>query len=130
MNEASNALDIVPAAVVVPPDSGDYLEAETIQLTESVIANLAASSLTNISLFDFAPPNPPESNHTTAGECRTFPGDDLWPEDAVWDTLDLLTGGALIKTVPLASSCYDSWGDYDAEACAYITDQWTNSSLQ
>lgn len=85
--------------------------------------------MTNISLFDFADESS-TGKRTAAGECKTFPGDASWPDDIVWNVLDLLSGGALIKTIPLASPCYDGWGNYDAATCAYVTEQWTNSSFQ
>ena len=62
---------------------------------------------------------------------QTFPGDLLWPNRIVWRVLDLLTGGdTLIRTVPLSAPCYNDWGVYDEDRCAFITEQFTNSSLQ
>lgn len=128
MLPAANASTLAAAAEKV---SGSDLAAESIQLTEAVISNLTELAVTNISLFGFANESVPESKRAvSAGECRTFPGDASWPVDVVWKVFDLLTGGALIETVPLASPCYDSWGNYDADTCAHITEQWTNSSLQ
>lgn len=43
--------------------------------------------------------------------CKVFPGDAAWPSDRVWDIFNELLGGALIKTKPIASSCYNDW-DY------------------
>lgn len=116
-------------------DNDKYFPAETLRLTDAVISNLTSLSLTNISLFYFG-----DSNFTStkrdavvdaaAVECKTFPGDAAWPDESTWDVLNLLTGEALIKTVPLASPCYDNWGTYDAVECAYLGEQWTNSSLQ
>lgn len=122
---AANQSTVAVAAEVVV---GDYLPGESYQLTDAVIANLTALSLTNISLFDFA------SNASILrradSDCKTFPGDFLWPNEPLWALLDLLTGGALIKTVPLASPCFDTWGNYDAVECARVDEQWTNSSMQ
>lgn len=58
-----------------------------------------------------------------------FPGDPMWPSDIVWDVFDLLLGGALIKTKPLASPCYTDFGDYDAEQCEWLTANWSNDSF-
>lgn len=123
---AANTSTLAAAAEKV---SGSDLAAENLQLTDAVISNLTNLAVTNISLFGFADESAP-SKRAVAGECKTFPGDASWPDDVVWNVFDLLAGGALIETVPLASPCYDSWGNYDAETCAYITDQWSNSSLQ
>lgn len=95
-----------------------------------MLANLTSLVLSNVSLFDFADGASTTSKRAAATGCKTFPGDASWPSDLIWDVFDLLTGGALIKTVPLASPCYDNWGNYDAVECAYLLDQWTNSSLQ
>lgn len=113
-------------------DGSGYLPLETVQLTDAVISNLTSLSLTNISLFDFGDINASTTatKRTAPGECKTFPGDAAWPSDLVWDVLDLLVGGALIKTVPLASPCYDSWGNYDANECAYVTEQWQEPTIQ
>lgn len=122
-------MSTVAAAAAVVNDSS-YLPAETLQLTDAAIANLTSLSLTNISLFEFGDSSSTASKRAATGECKIFPGDSEWPADSTWDVLNLLTGEALIKTVPLASPCYDDWGNYNADECAYLTDQWTNSSLQ
>lgn len=97
-------------------------------LTDAVLANLTALSLSNISLFSFSSRDT-LSKRAASAECKTYPGDVLWPNELIWTVFYLLTGKALIKDVPLASVCYDSWGTYDADECAYITEQWTNVSL-
>lgn len=112
-----------------------YLPAETLQLTDAVISNLTSLSLTNISLFNFGDSGSTNTKRTAAAaaadaECKTFPGDAAWPDESTWGVLNLLTGEALIKTVPLASPCYNDWGNYDADECAFLNEQWTNSSLQ
>lgn len=117
-------------------DNDNYLPAETLQLTDAVVSNLTSLSLTNISLFNFGDSSSTDTERTAAAaaaataECKAFPGDAAWPDESTWDVLNLLTGEALIKTVPLASPCYDDWGNYDADECAFLNEQWTNSSLQ
>lgn len=111
-------------------DDSDYLPAEAVQLTDAVISNLTSLALTNISLFNFGDTISSQTKRNDAAQCKTFPGDAAWPIDLIWDIFDLLTGGALIKTIPLASPCYDNWGNYDAEECAYVTEQWTVSTIQ
>lgn len=96
-------------------------------LTDAVLANLTNLSLTNISAFDFASKNNPRLSCST--ECKVFPGDEAWPGGVTWEVFNLLTGLAVLKDVPLSSACYESWGNYNAEACAYITKQWSNVSL-
>lgn len=45
---------------------------------------------------------------------RSSPTNILWPSKRTWELFDLLLGGALVKTVPLAASCYSAWSEYDA----------------
>lgn len=47
----------------------------------------------------------------------------------MWNEIDLLLGGALIKTIPYASPCYKSFDDYDANECQFISDNWVFGSL-
>jgi hypothetical protein len=102
---------------------------ESIQLTDAVLSNLTELSLTDISLFGFADASAADKRAVASGTCKTYPGDPSWPSDLVWGVFDLLSGGALIKTVPIAAHCYDSWG-YNAANCAYVTDNFSNSTLQ
>lgn len=97
-------------------------------LTEAVISNLTNLSLTGIDLFTFAATDTTIEKRC-AESCKTYPGNSLYPSAIIWNVLDLLLGGSLIKNVPLPSVCYDTWGKYDAAQCQYITDQWANVSL-
>jgi hypothetical protein len=96
-----------------------------IQLTDAVLANLTALQLTNISLFGFGGPGT-----TSTGACKVFPGDANYPSPAAWSVLDLLTGGALIKTVPIGAVCYANTAIYDAVQCQAILANWTKSETQ
>lgn len=98
---------------------------ETLQLTADALATLSQNQST---LFQFG--NSSTLSARTVGGCKVFPGDFWWPSSLVWTLFDKVLGGALIKTVPLAASCYSSWPEYDADTCATITDDWTNSNLQ
>lgn len=97
---------------------------ETFQLTETVLANLTAFS--NISVFGFA--NDSNSHLPVSGECKTYTGDPNWPTNTAWDDLNAVLGGALIKTKPVASSCYHDWGDYNETHCEWLTANWVNNS--
>ncbi|ORY59448.1 uncharacterized protein BCR38DRAFT_351380 [Pseudomassariella vexata] len=126
---AANLSTVAPAAEVISGNSG-LLDEETSQLTDAVLANLTDLSLTNISLFAFADSITSKKDRRAPSEsCKTYPGDASWPNNMTWGMLDLLTGGALIKTVPIASPCYNNWGNYDAARCKYVTDKFSNVSL-
>ncbi|KAL1845367.1 hypothetical protein VTK73DRAFT_619 [Phialemonium thermophilum] len=122
---------VAPAAEPVSPDatnaSAPLLPAETVQLTDSVLANLTDLQLSNISLFSFDNGSAVAKRSLFSG-CKTYPGDLLWPSQIVWDVFNLLLGGALIKTVPFASPCYQDFHNYDAAKCAYLTNNWSNYS--
>ncbi|KAF5602541.1 isoamyl alcohol oxidase [Fusarium pseudocircinatum] len=110
---------------------GDYLAEEAFQLTDASLPQIDEIDPDHASLF--YPENVSTKRRSlssrTATKCKTFPGDFLWPKEPVWKLLDLITGGALIKTVPIAASCYDNLGVYDKTRCSYVTDNWSNSSL-
>ena len=104
-----------------------WFEYEKTQLTQQAIEGLRRTAATAgiASLVDF------ERGPTLAtGECKTFPGDDAWPSGAQWDALNGLLGGSLIPTVPIAASCYHSWGVYDQARCAAVTENFTDPYFQ
>lgn len=65
-----------------------------------------------------------------AGECRAYPGDELWPAKTQWNALNDLLGGALISTIPVAAPCYQAWGRFDEEKCDKVLANWTNPYFQ
>lgn len=107
---------------------------ERVQLTEGVLADVS-SALQNsdvAKMFAFAGNSTSNSTVAKRGvhhRCKAMPGDLFWPLDLVWDLFDLLLGGRLIKTVPLAAYCYPDWPEYDATKCASITTDWMSSQL-
>ncbi|GIC86651.1 uncharacterized protein Aud_003025 [Aspergillus udagawae] len=84
--------------------------AETLQLTDAVLANISSTIRTR-----------PSSLRLTIIYGRP---------SGTWELFDLLLGGALVKTVPLAASCYSSWPEYDAVECETVKSHWTNSYMQ
>lgn len=112
--------------------TGDYLPEEKIQLTDSILSNLTDLQLTNVSVLYFDDTTQNEKRALQAGlpKCKTFPGDLFWPGTIIWKVLDLVTGGAIIKTVPIGAACYDEFGAVDDARCVQVVDNWTNSSLQ
>lgn len=106
--------------------------AETLQLTDAVLANISFTIQTQTQLFAFGNNASGSANLTARGVkfCKVFPDDILWPSKRTWELLDMLLGGALVKTVPLAASCYSAWPEYDAAECEAVTSNWTNSYMQ
>ncbi|KAJ6002367.1 FAD linked oxidase N-terminal [Penicillium sp. IBT 35674x] len=107
---------------------------EKLQLTESALVEVAQTlqNETIASMFAFA--NVTNSSSTmskrsVSHRCKPMPGDLLWPSELIWDVFDVLVGGSLIKTKPLAAYCYPDWPEYDATKCATITADWLSSDL-
>jgi len=129
---AANASTVAPAADVVAAGdsnaSADYFPAEVVQLTPDVITNLTILNLTGIGMFDFGDSDDAVTKRSVSS-CKVFPGDRAWPSNLVWTVFDLLLGGTLIKTTPIAASCYSDWPrDEDAAKCDYISANWNNNS--
>lgn len=98
---------------------------EAVQLQESDLSGLPAAYA---SLLAFSTPSPSQN-----ASCKVFPGDAAWPSDPAWAILNSTTSkGGLIKTIPIAAPCYPGsvYNVYNVAECTYITNQWTNSSLQ
>jgi hypothetical protein len=126
----ANQGNVASAAEIVIEDAPHiFSEAEKYQLTDAVLANLTNLQLTNISLFEFADENATLTGSIFTG-CKTFPGDFSWPSKIVWGVLDLLTGNALIKTIPIGAVCFKNNKNYNAEKCTTVLSQWKTSELQ
>ncbi|KAL4860980.1 hypothetical protein BDV12DRAFT_82858 [Aspergillus spectabilis] len=111
-------------ASTVSAQGKGYFDFETVQLLPADLQNLNDSDAT---LFSFDSTDSHVDNSARSlSLCKVFPGDILWPSKVIWGLLDLVTGGALVKGVPRASTCY-SGPAYDAADCDYLTSQWTNS---
>ena len=122
-----------PAAEIVASLSSnataDLFPAETIQLTDAVLANLTSLQLTNVSIFAFlGASNEAAVAKLAASPCKTCEGDALWPSASGWNLFDTLLGSALIKTVPFGAVCYNDFGNSDPAKCATITNNWQNNS--
>ncbi|OQE29394.1 hypothetical protein PENSTE_c002G02164 [Penicillium steckii] len=120
-----NAVSAVSRVAVQSSSGAPLFESETLQLTDSSLSHLSKNES---ALFDFGKND--STLHTRSfGACKVFPGDWLWPSNWVWWLFDELLGNALIKTVPLAASCYSSWPEYDAEKCSTLNSEWNDSNI-
>lgn len=93
-----------------------------------MLANLTDLELSSIDAFYFESTKSKRSA-ADAPKCKTFPGDKLFPGELIWKVFDLLSGGALISTVPLGSACYKG-EHYDEAKCNFLLDNWSNSTTQ
>ncbi|KAF4471583.1 hypothetical protein FALBO_1498 [Fusarium albosuccineum] len=100
----------------------------TPQLTDAVLANLTDLELSDVDLFYFQDTKSNEKRSAAGtSKCKVFPGDKLFPGKLIWKVFDLLSGGALIDTVPLGSACYKG-EHYDEAKCQFLLDNWSNST--
>ncbi|KAF4909239.1 FAD-linked oxidoreductase ZEB1 [Colletotrichum fructicola] len=124
---------IAPAAELIAVNAAasgiEYLDFETSQLTDKVLANLTSYDIGDASVFDFGDEGD-VTGKRAARSCKVFPGDSAWPSSATWSLFDLLTGSALVDGVPSAAVCYKDWPQYDEAKCAEVTAQWASPSYQ
>jgi hypothetical protein len=140
VRDAAATESVAPAATTVPADSSAgaaLFPVEAVQLTDDVlrVADSQTEEVDILALFGFE-----NSTNTTAaarrakrsGACKAFPGDWNYPKSLVWSIFDLLLGGALIKTTPVAAPCYktSAWNDYDETKCADISARFMTAELQ
>ncbi|CAG5182752.1 uncharacterized protein ALTATR162_LOCUS10317 [Alternaria atra] len=131
--------DVTPAAATVSADSPAgvaLFPLETVQLTDEALktADSQTSEVDVGALFGFDGGNETKAIAKRAlrsGQCKAFPGDSNYPKEWVWSVFDLLLGGALIKTTPIAAPCYknSAWNDYDEGKCADISARFTTADL-
>ncbi|KAK3192612.1 FAD-linked oxidoreductase hmp9 [Lecanicillium sp. MT-2017a] len=62
-------------------------------------------------------------------KCRCVPGEDCWPSESEWSAFDSSLGGKLIKSEPIARSCYPG-EDEDREQCEYVNKMWSDQDFQ
>ncbi|KAN0096761.1 FAD binding domain protein [Hyaloscypha variabilis] len=61
--------------------------------------------------------------------CKTTPLDTNWPSAEEWAALDTAIGGVLIKTAPIASSCYPGNTFNSPLSCDTVAANWTSSTF-
>ncbi|KAJ5502342.1 FAD linked oxidase N-terminal [Penicillium fimorum] len=128
---STTSLTEAATTVTVTADSAPSLfQNEKVQLTESVLSDVSAAlqNSTVANMFAFASEST-VPKRSVPHSCKVMPGDSWWPVDLIWDVFDILLGGSLIKTVPLASYCYPDWPQYNADKCASVSANWLNSNL-
>ncbi|KAI0111124.1 FAD-binding domain-containing protein [Nemania sp. FL0031] len=64
-----------------------------------------------------------------APSCKCVPGDSCWPSQSVWQQLNHDVNGSLIRTEPIAESCYPGAGE-DLADCSYVVTEWSVQDFQ
>ncbi|KAK4123734.1 FAD-binding domain-containing protein [Parathielavia appendiculata] len=71
-----------------------------------------------------------ELEQKPSSQCKCVPGSDCWPSLCEWQTFRRQLGwGKLIKTRPVAESCYDG-PRKDLGQCAYVAKMWSDQDFQ
>lgn len=129
---------ITPAAETITststPANVPLFENEAVQLTNDVVAELQSNKevAEYAALFEFGDTNSKATRQALSTQrCKTMPGDALYPNKAVWQIFDLLSGGALEPIVPIGSPCYpnSAYNNYDAERCAYLVNKFDTEEI-
>ncbi|KAI5458327.1 hypothetical protein BGZ63DRAFT_515044 [Mariannaea sp. PMI_226] len=66
---------------------------------------------------------------TSSAKCKCVPGQSCWPSASEWKSFSSLVGGRLIKTEPVAQSCYPGPAQ-DLQQCAYVNKMWSDQDFQ
>ncbi|KAJ4130250.1 hypothetical protein NW768_007233 [Fusarium equiseti] len=61
--------------------------------------------------------------------CKCIPGQKCWPSVSAWKAFDKQVNGHLIKTEPIAQSCYPGPAE-DLDQCAYVNKMWSDQDFQ
>lgn len=124
----ANEITVAPAGEVVSDGTRAPSDPAATLLTDAVLGNLTDRELSNIELFAFDA-TPEVTKRAKSQQCKTFPGDALWPTRTIWKVFNLLTGNALIETVPIGAVCYEGTPAYDEAKCADVLARWAQSGL-
>lgn len=126
------AVDLLPSLVpnAVTADA-ELFSSERSQLTDAILdqisRDVATAHLAKVVAFQS---NTSDGSHNFTG-CKTFPGDSGWPSNSIWDDIDRLINGTLIKTKPIASLCYNSqWGTKDLDGCSALVSNFQKFPTQ
>ncbi|KAJ5370261.1 uncharacterized protein N7496_006353 [Penicillium cataractarum] len=64
---------------------------------------------------------------TYLAKCKSTPQSEAWPSHDDWGALNKSIGGCLIRTAPVASSCYDGNPYNSPHNCTKVKEQWSLS---
>jgi hypothetical protein len=109
-----------------------------------------ASDVTVVEILDYDPATPialpwetdpdlwelPTVAERSTSSCKCGPTDACWPSEIVWGLLDIILGGRLIKTSPIASSCHTTTtvdktttSSYNAAQCLIRQTNWNTPEV-
>lgn len=70
-----------------------------------------------------------ENGVVAAQNCKTTPLDSGWPSDAEWAALNKTIGGALLRTTPVASSCWPGNPFNSPYSCEAVKGNWSSGTF-
>jgi hypothetical protein len=65
-------------------------------------------------------------------KCKCYEGERCWPSLGEWKALNTSVDGLLVKVVPIAASCYNTFEGiptYNAEKCAATNASWHSQAF-
>jgi hypothetical protein len=68
------------------------------------------------------------SGQPSSTQCKTFPGDKVWPSKIEWDQLNSTVSGRLVATVPLGTPCHGA--SFNNATCESLKEQWQFEKVQ
>ncbi|GAB7360903.1 hypothetical protein MBLNU230_g0889t1 [Neophaeotheca triangularis] len=93
-------------------------------------ATLHLLSTLSVPALSLGPEWQQTQDYAHSKECRCFPGDQCWPDEDQWGSLNETVQGRLVATVPLASPCYyGAYDPYSNSTCAALQNAWIDSEI-
>jgi hypothetical protein len=126
---SSTAADPSPTEVVVPLSQVEEISDSTVIDDPTLIENLFSPIVNSTDDSTLL------VERSGASDCKCYPGQACWPAQSAWDLLNLTLSGQLIKYVPAAAPCHNSFegkATYDAGQCSVINGPsgWTTEEFQ
>lgn len=124
------------AATVFNLASAQFLnETQPIPTNETAEGRIGRPGGPKLDWRDVKPLNPKTYDGQAYG-CKCYPGDACWPTLTKWRSLNTTVEGNLIRHVPAAAVCHNSFtgplgtvnGTYDAAACAAVQANWADET--
>jgi hypothetical protein len=112
-------LDVTDASTLTPPDPTAAAAFSSLGLE----AIATATSTPDLSALNVT------TKKARSTSCKCTPTDSCWPSTPIWNLLNLAVSGNLIKTTPIAISCYPG-PQQNAAQCQNVNNNWNSSVFQ
>ena len=124
----ASALLLANAAPAPSPDTA-CADAATATSFDNAIAPAAPDASSAAASSSLGLSAVPTMTVSKQPACKCTPGDSCWPSTQIWTLLNATVSGALIKTTPIAISCYPG-ARQNAAQCQNIDNSWSDPYFQ